>query len=83
MAKVKEKQSAAESGKRVDCLLDDALTALKEHAKAKFVEKVDIGLQTGIDARKMMVRGMAKLPNGTGKAVKVAVFRIWRSGKTC
>ena len=75
MAKVKEQQSAAdESGKRVDCLLDDALTALKEHAKAKFVEKVDISLQTGIDARKMMVRGMAKLPNGTGKAVKVAVF---------
>ena len=38
------------------------------------MEKVDISLQTGIDARKMMVRGMANLPHGTGKSVKVAVF---------
>jgi large subunit ribosomal protein L1 len=54
--------------------LSDALVELKKQAKAKFVEKIDISLQTGVDARKMMVRGMASLPHGTGKSVKVAVF---------
>ena len=54
--------------------LGDILSSLKENATAKFVEKVDISLQTGVDARKMMVRGMAKLPHGTGKSVRVAVF---------
>ena len=54
--------------------VQDALQAAKDAAYVKFVEKVDISLQTGIDARKMMVRGMAALPNGTGKAVRIAVF---------
>lgn len=54
--------------------LSDAIQGLKERTKTKFVEKVDISLQTGVDARKMMVRGMVGLPNGTGKTVKVCVF---------
>ena len=54
--------------------LNSAIKLLKEKAAAKFIEKVDISLQTGIDARKMMVRGMANLPHGTGKSVKIAVF---------
>ena len=54
--------------------IENALKQLKANATAKFTEKVDISLQTGIDARKMMVRGMANLPHGTGKSVKIAVF---------
>ena len=56
------------------CAIEDVIAQLKKEARAKFTEKVDISLQTGIDARKMMVRGMARLPHGTGKSVKVAVF---------
>ena len=73
MTKTKVKQSEQKVVKEV-FLLADALKVLKENAKAKFVEKVDISLQTGIDSRKMMVRGMASLPHGTGKSVKIAVF---------
>ncbi|MAV28819.1 MAG: 50S ribosomal protein L1 [Legionellales bacterium] len=76
MVKTNEKQNIETSNKNqhTPCVLDEALTFLKKDAPAKFVEKVDISLQTGIDARKMMVRGMARLPNGTGKSVSVAVF---------
>jgi large subunit ribosomal protein L1 len=76
MVKTNEKQNIEISNKNqhTPCVLDEALTFLKKDAPAKFVEKVDISLQTGIDARKMMVRGMARLPNGTGKSVSVAVF---------
>ena len=76
MVKTNEKQNIEASNKNqhTPCVLDEALTYLKKNAPAKFVEKVDISLQTGIDARKMMVRGMARLPNGTGKSVSVAVF---------
>lgn len=73
MNETKSTESPTEE-QRNPCVFDKALTHLKQGAPAKFVEKVDISLQTGIDARKMMVRGMAKLPNGTGKSVRVAVF---------
>ena len=75
MVKTNEKNSElTPQAQQSPCLLDAAITQLKQNAAAKFVEKVDISLQTGIDARKMMVRGMAKLPHGTGKSVRVAVF---------
>lgn len=66
------KENATEA--RPILTLQEALKAAKEAASAKFTEKIDISLQTGIDARKMMVRGMAALPNGSGKSVKIAVF---------
>jgi large subunit ribosomal protein L1 len=56
--------------------LDEALKILKENAKAKFVESIDIAIRLGIDAKKsdQVVRGSSVLPAGTGKTVKVAVF---------
>ncbi|MEC8882556.1 MAG: 50S ribosomal protein L1 [Pseudomonadota bacterium] len=79
MAKVKEtKQKDTSAHEKIDktqmCTLDHAIKGLKQRSRVKFVEKVDISLQTGIDARKMMVRGMVGLPHGTGKSVKVCVF---------
>src|SRR6476646_2660790 len=56
--------------------IDDALKILKEGAKTKFVESVDVAIRLGIDAKKsdQGVRGSTLLPHGTGKTVRVAVF---------
>jgi large subunit ribosomal protein L1 len=56
--------------------VDEALRIVKDGAKAKFPESVDVAVKLGIDARKsdQGVRGSAMLPHGTGKTVKVAVF---------
>ena len=54
----------------------DALQLVKDNARAKFVESVDVAVNLGIDPRKsdQVVRGSTVLPNGTGKTVRVAVF---------
>ncbi len=56
--------------------LDEALLLVKETAKAKFDESIDVAVNLGIDARKsdQLVRGAVVLPKGTGKTVRVAVF---------
>jgi len=55
---------------------EEALKLVKECAKGKFVESVDVAINLGIDASKsdQVVRGSTVLPNGSGKKVKVAVF---------
>ena len=56
--------------------IDDALKLVKDGAKAKFNESVDVAIRLGIDAKKsdQGVRGSVMLPHGTGKTVRVAVF---------
>ena len=56
--------------------LNDALNLVKETAKAKFDESIDVAVNLGIDAKKsdQLVRGSVVLPKGTGKTVRVAVF---------
>lgn len=56
--------------------IDEALRIVKEGAKAKFPESVDVAVRLGIDAKKsdQGVRGSVMMPHGTGKTVKVAVF---------
>ena len=56
--------------------LDDALKMLKEHARTKFDETIELSMNLGVDPRHsdQMVRGVVSLPKGTGKAVRVAVF---------
>ena len=56
--------------------LDQAITLVKQGAKAKFDETVEIALNLGVDPRHadQMVRGTADLPHGTGKSVRIAVF---------
>jgi large subunit ribosomal protein L1 len=56
--------------------LAEALALVKQNAKAKFDETVEIAMNLGIDPRHadQMVRGLVSLPNGTGKVLRVAVF---------
>ena len=70
----KAMQGLVEPGKTY--ALNDALSMIKDNAKAKFVESIDVAVRLGIDARKsdQGVRGSSLLPHGTGKTIKVAVF---------
>ncbi len=54
----------------------DALQFVKDCAKAKFDESIDVAVNLGIDAKKsdQVVRGSVVLPAGIGKKVRVAVF---------
>ena len=54
----------------------DAMQLVKDNARAKFVESIDVAVNLGIDPKKsdQVVRGSTVLPNGTGKTVRVAVF---------
>src|SRR5688572_7198738 len=56
--------------------IDEALGLVKEFAKAKFDESVDVAVNLGIDASKsdQQVRGSTVMPHGIGKSVRVAVF---------
>ena len=56
--------------------LDEAVKLVKERAKAKFDETVEIAMNLGVDPRHadQMVRGVVSLPNGTGRSLRVAVF---------
>ena len=54
----------------------DAVKILKEHAKAKFDETVEVAINLGVDPKHadQMVRGVVALPHGSGKTMRVAVF---------
>jgi large subunit ribosomal protein L1 len=82
----------AEAGKRIRAAregvdrtklysLADAVKLVKERAKAKFDETVEVAMNLGVDPRHadQMVRGVCNLPNGSGRTVRVAVFA--RGGK--
>ena len=54
----------------------EALELIKSLSTRKFDESVEVAFRLGVDPRKadQMIRGTVSLPNGTGKAVRVAVF---------
>ncbi len=56
--------------------VDEAVKLVKERAKAKFDETVEISMNLGVDPRHadQMVRGVCNLPNGSGRTLRVAVF---------
>lgn len=56
--------------------LKDAVDLLFKFPAAKFDETVELSLHLGVDPRQsdQMVRGTVKLPNGSGKTVRVLVF---------
>ena len=54
----------------------DAIKLVKDNAKAKFDESIEIAVNLGVDPRHadQQVRGVVNLPSGTGRDVRVAVF---------
>ena len=56
--------------------IEVAIAQIKKNATVKFSETVEIAMNLGVDPRHadQMVRGTVNLPNGTGKAIRVAVF---------
>ena len=78
MSKISKRRTAINKQIQPAALLsvDEALATVKQCATAKFVERVDVAVQLGIDPRKsdQVVRGASVLPHGTGKVVRVAVF---------
>ena len=61
----------------------EALELLKNLDGAKFDESVEVHVKLNVDPRKadQMVRGTLMLPNGTGKARKVAVFAVGENAR--
>ena len=78
MAAVAKRQKAwkdrIEAGRMYS--IDEALGLVKELAKAKFDESVDVAVNLGVDPTKsdQQVRGSSIMPHGLGKKVRVAVF---------
>jgi large subunit ribosomal protein L1 len=56
--------------------LAEAIKMVKERAKSKFDETIEIAMNLGVDPRHadQMVRGVVTLPNGTGRTLRVGVF---------
>ena len=54
----------------------EAIALIKKSKKLKFDETLDIAINLGVDPKHadQSVTGVVKLPHGTGKAVKIAVF---------
>ena len=83
--KIKETREAG--GKRMEAIkqglpagkaygVDEAVKIIKERAKAKFDETIEVALNLGVDPKHadQMVRGVCNLPNGSGRTARVAVF---------
>jgi large subunit ribosomal protein L1 len=83
----KIKETRANGGKRMFAIkqglpagkaygVAEAVKIIKERAKAKFDETIEIALNLGVDPKHadQMVRGVCNLPNGSGRTARVAVF---------
>ena len=76
MAGKRYKAAVAAYDREVDHTVADAVKIVKGNATSKFDETIEIAMNLGVDPRHadQMVRGVCKLPNGTGRSVRVAVF---------
>jgi large subunit ribosomal protein L1 len=78
MAQIGKRTRAAREG--IDRIrlypLEEAVKMVKDRAKAKFDETIEIAMNLGVDPRHadQMVRGVCQLPSGSGRTLRVAVF---------
>jgi len=56
--------------------IGDAVKMVKERARSKFDETIEVAMNLGVDPRHadQMVRGVVNLPNGSGRSMRVGVF---------
>ena len=76
MAKQAKRIQAWTGDRETPMAYADAIKAVKDNAKAKFDESIEIAVNLGVDPRHadQQVRGVVNLPSGTGRDVRVAVF---------
>ncbi len=78
MAKLGKRTTAARAAfaGKDNVTVSEAVSLVKDNAKAKFDETIEVAMVLGVDPRHadQMVRGKVALPNGTGKTMRVAVF---------
>jgi large subunit ribosomal protein L1 len=67
------RESAALYEKRKPCTVTEAVQLIKQMAKVKFDETVEVSAKLGVNPRHadQMVRGTVVLPHGTGRTVRV------------
>ena len=72
----KRYRQASEAAPKAALSLADAVSALQAMPKAGFDETVEISFRLNVDPKQstQMVRGTVRLPNGSGKKVRVIVF---------
>lgn len=72
----KRYQKAIEAAPKAALSLVDAVNALQSLPKAGFDETVELSFNLNVDPKQstQMVRGTVRLPNGSGKKVRVIVF---------
>lgn len=72
----KRYRKAAESLAQKPSALADAVAVLQSMPKAGFDETVELSFKLNVDPKQsnQMVRGTVRLPNGSGKKVRVVVF---------
>ena len=72
----KRYNKALEAVKQNPVSLADAVNALQSMPKAGFDETVEVSFKLNVDPKQsnQMVRGTVRLPNGSGKKVRVVVF---------
>ena len=58
--------------------IEEAVKLVKERAKAKFDETIEVAMNLGVDPKlaDQLVRGVCNLPNGSGRTARVAVFAL-------
>lgn len=56
--------------------VEEAVKLVKERAKAKFDETIEVSINLGVDPKHadQVVRGVCNLPNGSGRKLRVGVF---------
>jgi len=78
MRKLGKRFTAAKATVKRDKLytLEEAVKLVRNTAKAKFDETIEVALNLGVDPRHadQMVRGVCQLPNGSGRKLRVGVF---------
>ena len=72
----KRYRQASEAAPKAALSLADAVSALQAMPKAGFDETVELSFKLNVDPKQsnQMVRGTVRLPNGSGKKVRVIVF---------
>ena len=76
MAKLTKRQKTFTADRENALAFGEAVKMVKDNAKAKFDESIEIAVNLGVDPRHadQQVRGVVNLPSGTGRDVRVAVF---------